>query len=142
MRTWRILKSSVFFLLTALCVGLVRGQEFPVSSGGCHISASGLESCSFLSSVPKTGSRKKASEPSLRVSTFTLAPGARLGISGKPYDTVILAESKGVFLNEKESPQERRFVKKGQVMLARRDGAYELRNVGETDLTLVLISVN
>lgn len=136
----------VLLLVSALTA---TAQIFPSSNGSCTVAASGVEGCNWLSAVDlHRAVRKKATsvadKSSAQVFTtrFILAPGALLDsqqIFGG--EVLIVGKNNGEIINEKKSPFGRIDVFDGMVMLMPKGEPYLLRNVGQSEVDLLLIEI-
>jgi hypothetical protein len=132
-----------FVLLSGLTTA---AQILPKSNGSCRVTASGLESCDFMSGV-SLPSRSKITHsvederPTLFVIRYILAPGAPLNQPVEGTEDLIVGMGNGELLNEKKSQQSHITVFDGLVMLMPKQEPYLLRNVGKESLTLLLIEI-
>jgi len=145
--------------LPAICVFIsisivtAAAQIMPKSSGSCGVAASGVASCDWVSTINirKATTSQKTDEttnlthdsgPALFVTTFILAPDARLDpreiVDG---EVLIVGRNSGEVVNEKKSPRARINVYEDLVMLMPRDEPYLLRNIGKENLELLLIEI-
>jgi len=140
--------------LTAICFLILlsghssEAQVLPTSSGSCGISASGAESCDWISAITlqKAATTKLADTSSdahrkLFVTRVTLAPGAPLNPLVKGTDVLIVGMNNGELVNEKKSPRSHVNVSNGSVMLMPREEPYLLRNIGKENVELLVIEV-
>ncbi len=140
--------------VTAFCVFVllsshsIEAQVLPTSSGACSISASGLESCEWLSALTsrkaamtKTADTAADSRPKLLVTRCILAPGAPLNRPVEGTDVLVVGMNDGELVNEKKSPQNHVNVSSGLVMLMPKEEPYLLRNIGKENLELLVIEV-
>ena len=139
---------SAFYLFALLSVPPISAQVLPASSGACGVSASGLESCEWLSTPPlrngDVGKNTEASEnkrSKVFVTRYLLAPGAPLNQTAEGRDIVIVGLNDGELQNEKKATQGHVNVTSGSVMLMPKEEPYLLRNVGKDALQLLLIEV-
>src|SRR5258705_4073363 len=91
--SWQLACVSLFFSATA------SSQQYPASTAGCRVSSSGVQGCSFWTSLPKD----HGGNPPLLVTKYVLEPGAPLQppIAGR--DAVVVGISEGTLLNENAS---------------------------------------
>ena len=138
--------------VTAFCLFILLSghrsetQVLPTSNGSCRISASGVQSCDWISALRKAATTKKGdtvadSHPNLFVTRFVLAPGAPLNPLVEGTDVLIVGMNNGELVNEKKSPQSHVTVSNGLVMLMPKQEPYLLRNVGKENLELLVIEV-
>jgi hypothetical protein len=139
---------TAFCLFVLLSGHSSEAQILPTSNGSCGISASGVESCDWMSAVTlrKAGTTKTAdtvadSLPTLFVTRCILAPGAPLNPLAEGTDVLIVGMNDGGLVNEKKSPQSRVNVSSGLVMLMPKEEPYLLRNIGKVNLELLVIEV-
>ena len=138
------------FLLAFACPLQFLGQQFPISSGTCRVSPAGIESCNWRSQIngPHSPQSSEALDTAaardhtvLFTTTYVLSPGAPLKKPMDSYDDVIVALTDGTLLDD-AGPSHRAFnVAANQVFLMPRNDRYLLRNVGEKDLTLLIIQL-
>lgn len=124
-------------------------QVFPSSSGSCAVAANGLEDCDWVSTIDlhrttagkRTAVAHKASR-SLFTTRFILAPGAPLDsrqiVGG---EVLIVGKNKGEITNEKKSSSDRINVYDGLVMYMPKGERYLLRNIGQSEVDLLLIQI-
>jgi hypothetical protein len=138
--------------VTAFCLFLFltghssEAQVLPTSNGSCGISASGVQSCDWISALRKAGTTKKGdtvadSHPNLSVTGFVLAPGTPLNPLIEGTDVLIVGMNNGELVNEKKSPRRYVSVSNGLVMLMPKEEPYLLRNIGKENLELLVIEV-
>lgn len=139
---------TAFCLLILLSGRSSEAQVLPTSNGSCGISASGLESCDWMSAITlrKAGKTKTAdtsadSRPKLFVTRCILAPGAPLNPLVEGTDVLIVGMNNGELVNEKKSPQNHVNVSNRLVMLMPKEEPYLLRNIGKESLELLVIEV-
>jgi mannose-6-phosphate isomerase-like protein (cupin superfamily) len=130
---------SAFCLFVLLSGLTAAAQVLPKSNGSCRVTASGLESCDFMSGVSTHSVDDEQS--ALFVTRYILAPGAPLNQPVEGTEALIVGMGNGELLNEKKSPQSRITVFDGLVMLMPKQEPYQLRNVGKESLTLLLIEI-
>ncbi len=123
-------------------------QVLPTSNGSCGVGANGLHTCSWLSGVsqPREAATKTTHQADdvrseLYVTRFTLVPGAPLEALIEGREVLIVGMNNGELLNEKKLPPAHVDVRNGLVMLMPKDEPYLLRNVGKTNLELLMIEV-
>jgi hypothetical protein len=137
---------SAFFLLALISGPTASGQVLPTSNGSCSVTASGLESCNWMSGVrrPSTSTNTQSAgdqRAALFVTRYILAPGAPLNPPIEGTEVLIVGMSDGELLNEKKPSQSHISVFDGLVMLIPKEEPYLLRNIGKKSLTLLLIEV-
>ena len=137
---------TAFWLFLFLTGHSSEAQVLPSSNGSCGISASGVQSCDWISALRKAATTKKGdtvadSHPNLFVTRFVLAPGAPLNPLVEGTDVLIVGMNNGELVNEKKSPQSHVTVSNGLVMLMPKQEPYLLRNVGKENLELLVIEV-
>lgn len=139
---------SAFCLFVLLSHFMVTAQVLPTSNGSCRVTASGLESCNWMSGVSlrKAGTSKSThsvddDRSALFVTRYILAPGAPLNPPIEGTEVLIVGMNNGELLNEKKSPQSHVNVSNGLVILMPKQEPYLLRNVGKQSLELLLIEV-
>jgi hypothetical protein len=137
-----------FCLFAFLNCHCSEAQVLPTSNGSCRISASGLESCDWMSGITlreagttKTADKGADSHSKLFVTRFTLAPGAPLHPFVEETDVVIVGVNNGELVNETKSPPGHITVSNGLVMLMPKEERYLLRNIGKQNLELLVIEV-
>jgi hypothetical protein len=123
-------------------------QVLPTSNGSCRVTASGLESCDWMSGVNlRKASTSKTIHPvddggsALFVTRYILAPGAPLNPPIEGTEVLIVGMNNGELVNEKKSPQSHVNVSSGLVMLMPKEEPCLLRNIGNDNLELLLIEV-
>ena len=118
-------------------------QILPTSNGSCRVTASGLESCNWMSGVSheKTHNDTDGPRSQLFVTRCILAPGAPLNPSVEGRDVLIVGMNNGELVNEKKSPQSHVNVSNGLVILMPKEEPYLLRNTGKEKLELLVIEV-
>ncbi|HTS35120.1 MAG TPA: hypothetical protein VMH04_05570 [Candidatus Solibacter sp.] len=79
--------------------------------------------------------------PGVHVIRYSLAPRAPLYRMAQGRDVLIVAMDEGEIVNEAKTSQNHVSIKNGMVMLMPKKEAYVLRNVGDTDLDLLVIDV-
>jgi hypothetical protein len=124
-------------LLILLSAVTATAQILPTSNGSCRITASGLESCNWMSGV----SHGKAHDSKLFVTHCILAPGAPLNQFVEGRDVLIVGMNNGELVNEKKSPQSHVNVYNRLVILMPKEELYLLRNTGKEKLELLVIEV-
>jgi hypothetical protein len=117
----------VLLVLTTRCTS----QAKLLPSGGCSVSPSGLEACSWL------GPRN----PRILVNHYALAAQAPLVIEASD-DAIIVAADEGKLLDETRNPHERIDVFKGSSLLVPKGKRTVLRNVGDKGLLVVEIFIH
>lgn len=136
--------ACLLVLLNALAAP---AQIRPISNGSCRVSASGLESCNWMSgiSVAKANPSKipntsEDGQTKLFVTRYILAPGAPLKppVEG---NALVVGMTSGELANENKSPQNRLYVTNGSVILMPKQEPYLLRNVGKQSLEVLLIEL-
>jgi len=139
--------------LTSLCLFVVLSsftavaQVLPSSNGSCRVTASGLESCNWMSAVTRiSGSIHPAhsvhdATSALFVTHYILAPGAPLSPAVEGVDVFIVSMSNGELQNEKAPSQSTFPVSNGFVMLMPKQEPFLLRNVGKEKLELLVFEV-
>src|ERR1700745_2411255 len=137
---------TAFWLFLFLTGHSSEAQVLPSSNGSCGISASGVQSCDWISALRKAATTKKGdtvadSHPNLFVTRFVLAPGAPLNPLVEGTDVLIVGMNNGELVNEKKSPQSHVTVSNGLVMLMPKQEPYLLRNVRKENLELLVIEV-
>jgi mannose-6-phosphate isomerase-like protein (cupin superfamily) len=137
-----------FCLFVLLSGFIATAQVLPTSNGSCGVSASGLESCDWMSSVSlrkaaagKTTHSADDDRSKLFVTRYTLASGAPLNPPVEGHEVLIVGMNNGELLNEKKSPPSHIDVTNGLVILMPKQEPYLLRNVGKQSLELLLIEV-
>ena len=118
-------------------------QILPTSNGSCRVTASGLESCNWMSGVSHEKAHNDTDGPrsQLFVTRCILAPGAPLNPSVEGRDVLIVGMDNGELVNEKKSPQSHVNVSNGLVILMPKEEPYLLRNTGKEKLELLVIEV-
>ena len=118
-------------------------QILPTSNGSCRVTASGLESCNWMSGVSHEKAHNDTDGPrsQLFVTRCILAPGAPLNPSVEGRDVLIVGMNNGELVNEKKSPQSHVNVSNGLVILMPKEEPYLLRNTGKEKLELLVIEV-
>src|SRR5450755_2443780 len=123
-------------------------QVLPTSNGSCGISASGVESCNWISAITvrnagttKTSDTAADLRPKLLVTCCILVPGAPLSPIVEGADVLIVGMNNGELVNEKKSPQSHVNVSSGLVMLMPKEEPYLLRNTGKENLDLLVIEI-
>jgi hypothetical protein len=124
-------------LLILLSAVTANAQILPTSNGSCRVTASGLESCNWMSGV----SHGKAHDSKLFVTRCILAPGAPLNQFVEGRDVLIVGMNKGELVNEKKAPQSHVTVSNGLVIFMPKEEPYLLRNTGKEKLELLVIEV-
>ena len=123
----------------ALLSGLgATAQTLPKLNGSCSVSASGLESCDWMSAITlrrktdtaKNGRTTAHDRPEMLVTRYILAPGAPLQTPVEGRDAYIVGINMGEIVNEKSSPPRHVDISNGLVMFLSKDAPYLLRNVG------------
>jgi hypothetical protein len=139
---------TVFCLFILLIGHSSEAQVLPTSNGSCRISASGVESCNWISAITlrkavttKTADTSADSRPKLFVTRCILAPGAPLSPLVEGTDVLIVGMNGGELVNEKKSPESHVDVSSGLVMLMLKEGPYLLKNIGKENLELLVIEV-
>jgi mannose-6-phosphate isomerase-like protein (cupin superfamily) len=139
---------SAFCLFVLLSGFTATAQVLPTSNGSCRVTASGLESCHWMSggSLRRANSDKTTHSVDddfspLFVTRYILAPGAPLNPPIEGTEVLIVGMNNGELLNEKKSPQSHVNVFNGLVILMPKQEPYLLRNVGKQSLELLLIEV-
>lgn len=140
--------------VTAFCLFILlschsnEAQVLPTSNGSCGISASGVESCNWISATPlrkavttKTTNTVADSRPKLFVTRCILARRAPLNPLVAGTDVLIVGVNNGELVNEKKSPESHVDVSSGLVMLMPKEEPYLLRNIGKENLELLVIEV-
>jgi hypothetical protein len=125
---------SLLILLSAVTAN---AQILPTSNGSCSVTASGLESCNWMSG----DSHGKAHDSKLLVTRWILAPGAPLNPPVDGTDVLIVGMNNGELVNEKKAPQSHVNVSNGFVMLMPKEEPYLLRNIGKENVELLVIEV-
>ncbi len=130
-------------LLILLSAVTVTAQILPTSNGSCRVTASGLESCNWMSGVSHEKAHNDTDGPrsQLFVTRCILAPGAPLNPSVEGRDVLIVGMDNGELVNEKKSPQSHVNVSNGLVILMPKEEPYLLRNTGKEKLELLVIEV-
>lgn len=130
-------------LLISLAAVTASAQILPTSNGSCRVTASGLQSCNWMSGVSheKAQNDTEAPRSQLFVTRCILAPGAPLNPSVEGRDVLIVAIDNGELVNEKKSPQSHVNVTNGLVILMPKEEPYLLRNTGKEKLELLVIEV-
>ena len=139
---------TAFCLFALLSGHNTEAQVLPTSNGSCGISASGVQSCDWMSAITlrklastKTADAATDSSPKLFVTRCTLAPGAPLNPLVEGTDVLIVGMNSGELVNEKKSPQSHVNVYNGSVMLMPKEEPYLLRNIGKVNLEVLVIEV-
>jgi len=138
---------TAFCLFVLLSGHSTEAQVLPTSNGSCGISASGAESCDWMSAItlrkaePMKTADTADSRPKLFVTRCILAPGAPLNPLVEGTDVLIVGMNSGELVNEKKSPQSHVNVSSGSVMLMPKEEPYLLRNIGKENLELLVIEV-
>jgi hypothetical protein len=140
--------ATVFYLFILLSGHNSEAQVLPTSNGSCGISASGVESCNWISAITlrnagttKTPDTAADLRPKLFVTRCILVPGAPLSPLVEGTDVLIVGMNKGELVNEKKSPQSHVNVSSGLVMLMPKEEPYLLRNTGKENLDLLVIEI-
>ena len=130
-------------LLILLSAVTATAQILPTSNGSCRVTASGLESCNWMSGVSHEKAHNDTDGPrsQLFVTRCILAPGAPLNPSVEGRDVLIVGMNNGELVNEKKSPQSHVNVSTGLVILMPKEEPYLLRNTGKEKLELLVIEV-
>ena len=130
-------------LLILLIAVTATAQILPTSNGSCRVTASGLESCNWMSGVSHEKAHNDTDGPrsQLFVTRCILAPGAPLNPSVEGRDVLIVGMNNGDLVNEKKSPQSHVNVSNGLVILMPKEEPYLLRNIGNANLELLVIEV-
>jgi mannose-6-phosphate isomerase-like protein (cupin superfamily) len=130
-------------LLILLSAVTATAQILPTSNGSCRVTASGLESCNWMSGVSHDKAHNDTDGPrsQLFVTRWILAPGAPLNPSVEGRDVLIVGMNNGKLANEKKSPQSQVNVSNGLVILMPKEEPYLLRNAGKEKLELLVIEV-
>ena len=130
-------------LLILLSAVTATAQILPTSNGSCRVTASGLESCNWMSGVSHEKAHNDTDGPrsQLFVTRCILAPGAPLNPSVEGRDVLIVGMDNGELVNEKKSPQSHVNVSNGLVILMPKEEPYLLRNTGKEKLELLVIEV-
>jgi mannose-6-phosphate isomerase-like protein (cupin superfamily) len=134
----------VFCLLVLLGDLTATAQVLPTSNGSCRVTASGVESCNWMSGIRRLKADKIAGTDtpgSLFVTHYILAAGAPLNPPIEGLEVLIVGMGSGQLLNQKKSPPVAFDVTKGSVILIPKRDPYLLRNVGKQSLELLLIEV-
>jgi hypothetical protein len=140
------------YLFISILSAMMAAQIMPKSTGSCGVSASGLESCDWISAInirkaPTSRMGEKSelahnSDGALFVTTFLLAHGAPLDsrqiVGG---EVLIVARNSGEVVDEKKSPPTHINVFENLVMLMPKHEPYLLRNNGKNNLELMLIEI-
>lgn len=71
---FKAISAGVLFIV----VSSAMAQQFPLSSGGCGVSSTGIEGCSWMTGVPTADN--VVGGKALFVTTYVLAPNAPLRI--------------------------------------------------------------
>lgn len=143
----------VICIFISICIGTMAAQVTPKSNGSCGVTASGVESCDWMSAIDirkdvttQTTERRshlvRDSDSDLFVTTYILAPGAPLdsrGIVGG--EVLIVGRNNGEVVNEKKSPPAHINVFENLVVLMPDKEPYLLRNVGKDNVELLLIEI-
>ena len=123
-------------------------QVLPISNGSCRVSASGLESCNWMSgiSVAKANPSKipdmtDDGQTKLFVTRYILAPGAALNPPVDGNNALVVGMNSGDLVNEKKSLQNHLYMRNGSVILMPKQEPYLLRNTGKQSLELLLIEL-
>jgi mannose-6-phosphate isomerase-like protein (cupin superfamily) len=142
----RYVAAFCLFIFLIGCSG--EAQVLPTSNGSCGISASGVESCNWISAITlreaftaKTVDTSADSRPRLFVTHCSLAPGAPLTPLVEGTDELIVAMNNGELVNAKKSPENHIEVSSGFVMLMPKEEPYLLKNIGKENLELLVIEV-
>jgi hypothetical protein len=138
---------SAFCLFALFSCPIVVAQVLPTSNGTCRVTASGLESCDWMSGVPRLSTTTTADSvedlpAALFVTRYLLGPGAPLdsrGIVGG--EVLIVGRSNGEVVNEKKSPPAHINIFENLVMVMPKNEPYLLRNIGKGRLDLLLIEI-
>lgn len=133
-----------FILLSVTAVA----QVLPTSNGSCRITASGVQSCDWMSAGAvrkadkmKTPDTSPDSRRKLFVTRCILAPAAPLNPLVEGTDVLIVGVNNGELVNEKKSPQSHVNVSNGLVMLMPKEEPYLLRNIAKENLELLVIEI-
>ena len=125
----------LFVFLNALAAP---AQVLPISSGSCRVSASGLESCNWMSGISaakanpsKIPDTTDDGRTKLFVTRYILAPGAPLNPPVDGRNALVVGMTSGELVNEKKSPQSHLYVTSGSVILMPKQEPYLLRNIGK-----------
>jgi len=137
---------SAFCLFVFLSGLAAVAQVLPASNGSCSVTASGLESCDWMSGVRRRRTSAKThlvedERAVLFVTRYILAPGAPLNPPIEGTEVLLVGMGDGELLNEKKATQSHINVFDGLVMLMPKKKPYLLRNIGKQSLTLLLIEV-
>ena len=139
---------TVFCLFILLSGHSSEAQVLPTSNGSCGISASGVESCNWISAITlrnadttKTANTAADLRPKLFVTRCILVPGAPLSPLVEGTDVLIVSMNNGELVNEKKSLQSPVNVSSGLVMLMPKEEPYLLRNTGKENLDLLVIEI-
>jgi mannose-6-phosphate isomerase-like protein (cupin superfamily) len=139
---------TAFCLFVLLSGHSTEAQVLPTSNGSCGISASGAESCNWISAITlrkaepmNTADAATDSRPKLFVTRCILAPGAPLNPLVEGTDVLVVGMNSGELVNERKSPQSHVNVSSGLVMLMPKEEPYLLRNIGKVNLELLVIEV-
>lgn len=123
----------------------ISGQVLATASGSCGVSASGLMSCSWLSTVPlcktseTTSGRRPPNHPELIVMRFALSPGAPLMRMVDGQDVLIIGMGDGELVNEATSPLVHVSVTNGSVILMPKEQNNLLRNVRKQEVNVQVV---
>jgi hypothetical protein len=102
-------------LLILLSAVTATAQILPTSNGSCRVTASGLESCNWMSGVSHEKAHNDTDGPrsQLFVTRCILAPGAALNPSVEGRDVLIVGMNNGELVNEKDHSGPRGLVDPG-----------------------------
>jgi len=130
-------------LLILLSAVTATAQILPTSNGSCRVTASGLESCNWMSGVSHEKVHNDTDGPrsELFVTRCILAPGAPLNPFVEGRDVLIVSMNNGELVNEKKSLQSHVNVSNGSVILMPKEEPYLLRNTGNEKLELLVIEI-
>jgi len=126
-----------------------KAQVFPSASGSCAVAASGVGDCNWVSTVdlhranPSTAaSAPDKSSRSVVTTRFILAAGALLDsrqiVGG---EVLIVGKNNGEISNEKKPLANHINVFDGLVMLMPKGEPYLLKNIGQSEVDLLLIEI-
>lgn len=135
----------LFALISAIATS---AQMFPSSNGSCTVAAGGVEGCNWVSTIDlhraphdKRVAEKHKTNRSVFTTRFILAPGALLDsrqiVGG---EVLIIGKNNGEIRNERKS-FDRINVYDGLVMLMPKGEPYLLRNIGQSEVDLLLIQI-
>jgi hypothetical protein len=132
-------RSAIVLVMAVVVSTAVLAQQYPIAAGGCGVSASGLQSCNWISSIGPSPAQRH--DLDLVVTTVSLAAGAPLTRLVGGYDNLIVALTDAHLQNEAKAAEQSFEVSAQQIFLMPRNQSFALRNVGDKEVKLLLIEL-